>query len=205
MPRSAVPGVAEAAAIGIYHPKWDERPLLLVVRKPGSDVTAAEITAHLAGQVAKWWLPDEIVFVDELPHTATGKILKTELRDAIQGSQAGQRRLNRPGADWSITAAAWMALRRCCTLAASSAGRAGIAFSEPANRWPVSQSWLSSTGHVRNGYRGAVVGLGAVRPVRRWGYPTPAVAASELGRDHRNLHDTGCVVAGDAAQHGRSG
>ena len=73
-------GVAEAAAIGIYHPKWDERPLLLVVRKPGSAVTPAEITAHLANHVAKWWLPDEIVFVDDLPHTATGKLLKTELR-----------------------------------------------------------------------------------------------------------------------------
>ena len=73
-------GVAEAAAIGVYHPKWDERPILIVVRKPGSAVTPAEITAHLAAQVAKWWLPDEIVFVDELPHTATGKLLKTELR-----------------------------------------------------------------------------------------------------------------------------
>ena len=73
-------GVAEAAAIGVYHPKWDERPLLIVVRKPGSAVTPAEITAHLATHVAKWWLPDEIVFVEELPHTATGKLLKTELR-----------------------------------------------------------------------------------------------------------------------------
>ncbi len=74
------PGVGEAAAIGIYHPKWDERPLLLVVRKPGSTVTPAEITAHLSSHVAKWWLPDEIHFVDDLPHTATGKLLKTELR-----------------------------------------------------------------------------------------------------------------------------
>lgn len=74
------PGVGEAAAIGIYHPKWDERPLLLVVRKPGSTVTPAEITAHLSNHVAKWWLPDEIHFVDDLPHTATGKLLKTELR-----------------------------------------------------------------------------------------------------------------------------
>jgi fatty-acyl-CoA synthase len=74
-------GVAEAAAIGVYHPKWDERPLLLVVRKPGSTVTPEEITAHLAQHVAKWWLPDEVVFVDELPHTATGKLLKTALRD----------------------------------------------------------------------------------------------------------------------------
>ncbi len=75
------PGVAEAAAIGVYHPKWDERPLLLVVKKPGADPSPADINAHLAQHVAKWWLPDEIVFVDSLPHTATGKILKTALRD----------------------------------------------------------------------------------------------------------------------------
>ena len=74
------PGVAEAAAIGIHHPKWDERPLLLVVRNTGSDVTPDEIAAHLAKQVAKWWLPDAILFVDTLPHTATGKLLKTALR-----------------------------------------------------------------------------------------------------------------------------
>jgi fatty-acyl-CoA synthase len=74
------PGVAEAAAIGVYHPKWDERPILLIVRKPGEAVTAEAVTAHLAGHVAKWWLPDEIHFVDSLPHTATGKLLKTALR-----------------------------------------------------------------------------------------------------------------------------
>ncbi len=74
------PGVAEAAAIGVHHPKWDERPILLVIRKPGSDVAPEAITAHLAKHVAKWWLPDEIHFVDELPHTATGKLLKIALR-----------------------------------------------------------------------------------------------------------------------------
>jgi fatty-acyl-CoA synthase len=78
------PGVAEAAAIGVHHPKWDERPLLLVVRKPGSAVAADDILAHLAGHVAKWWLPDEIVFVDDLPHTATGKLLKTALRERFK-------------------------------------------------------------------------------------------------------------------------
>ena len=77
-------GVAEAAAIGVHHPKWDERPLLLVVRKPGSTVTPAQITAHLTNHVAKWWLPDEILFVDDLPHTATGKLLKTALRDTYK-------------------------------------------------------------------------------------------------------------------------
>ena len=75
------PGVAEAAAIGIPHPKWDERPLLLVVRSDGSGVCESDIRGHLAGQLAKWWLPDAIEFVDELPHTATGKLSKKDLRD----------------------------------------------------------------------------------------------------------------------------
>jgi len=75
------PGVAEAAAVGVHHPKWDERPILLVVRKEGSNVRAEEISAHLTRHVAKWWLPDEILFVDSLPHTATGKLLKTALRE----------------------------------------------------------------------------------------------------------------------------
>jgi acyl-CoA synthetase (AMP-forming)/AMP-acid ligase II len=75
------PGVAEAAAVGVCHPKWDERPLLLVVKKEGADVTADAILSHLSGCVARWWLPDEIVFVDSLPHTATGKLLKTALRE----------------------------------------------------------------------------------------------------------------------------
>jgi fatty-acyl-CoA synthase len=74
-------GVAEAAAIGIKHPKWDERPLLLVVPKSGAELTAEDVRAHLAKHVAKWWLPDEILFVDSLPHTATGKLLKTALRE----------------------------------------------------------------------------------------------------------------------------
>lgn len=77
-------GVSEAAAIGVYHPKWDERPLLVVVRKPGSTVTAEEIKSHLANHVAKWWLPDQVVFVDSLPHTATGKLLKTALREQFK-------------------------------------------------------------------------------------------------------------------------
>jgi fatty-acyl-CoA synthase len=81
------PGVAEAAAVAVRHPKWDERPLLLVVRKPGSDVSAEAITEHLAQHVARWWLPDEILFVDSLPHTATGKLLKTALRDQYRDYQ----------------------------------------------------------------------------------------------------------------------
>ena len=79
------PGVAEAAAIGIAHPKWDERPLLVCVRAAGSDVTPDTIRAHLATQVAKWWLPDAIEFVDELPHTATGKLSKRTLREQFAG------------------------------------------------------------------------------------------------------------------------
>ncbi len=78
------PGVAEAAAIGIAHPRWDERPLLVVVRKADSEVSAEAIRAHLAGHVAKWWLPDAIVFVESLPHTATGKLLKTALREQFK-------------------------------------------------------------------------------------------------------------------------
>ncbi len=73
-------GVQEAAAIGVAHAQWDERPILLVVKKDGYDVTAADITAHLSAKVAKWWLPDAVIFIDSLPHTGTGKILKTELR-----------------------------------------------------------------------------------------------------------------------------
>ena len=75
------PGVAEAAAIGIPHPKWDERPLLLIVRDPGSNVGEPEIRSFLSRQMAKWWMPDAIEFVDALPHTATGKLSKKDLRD----------------------------------------------------------------------------------------------------------------------------
>jgi fatty-acyl-CoA synthase len=78
------PGVAEAAAIGIAHPKWDERPLLVVVRAPGSEVSGDTIRAHLEGQVARWWIPDAVEFVEELPHTATGKLSKRTLRDQFR-------------------------------------------------------------------------------------------------------------------------
>jgi fatty-acyl-CoA synthase len=61
--------------------------VLLVIRKPGSAVTAEEINAHLVNHVAKWWLPDEIIFVDSLPHTATGKLLKRQLRDEYKSYQ----------------------------------------------------------------------------------------------------------------------
>lgn len=74
------PAIAEAAVIGVPHPKWSERPLLVVVRADGEDPAKEDILAFFAGKIAKWWLPDDVVFVDEIPHTATGKIKKTELR-----------------------------------------------------------------------------------------------------------------------------
>jgi acyl-CoA synthetase (AMP-forming)/AMP-acid ligase II len=78
------PGVKEAAAIGLPHPKWDERPLLVIVRKPGAEIGKAQVLSHLEGKVAKWWLPDDVVFIDEIPHTATGKISKMSLRQQFK-------------------------------------------------------------------------------------------------------------------------
>ncbi len=75
------PAVQEAAVIGVHHPKWQERPLLVVVKKKGASVTPKELIDFLSHKVAKWWLPDDVAFVEELPHTATGKLLKTKLRD----------------------------------------------------------------------------------------------------------------------------
>ena len=77
--------VAEAAVIGLPHPQWTERPLLIVVRRPGATVDKAGILSYLEQHVAKWWLPDDVVFVNELPHTATGKILKSALRKDFAG------------------------------------------------------------------------------------------------------------------------
>ena len=75
------PGVAEACVIGVLHAKWDERPLLLIVKATNEDPSKEDILKYLEDKVAKWWLPDDIVFVEELPHTATGKLLKTGLRE----------------------------------------------------------------------------------------------------------------------------
>jgi fatty-acyl-CoA synthase len=77
----AHPAVAEAAVVGVRHPKWDERPLLILVKKPGADLTRDEALDFLKPRVAKWWLPNDVVFVEQLPHTATGKLLKTKLRE----------------------------------------------------------------------------------------------------------------------------
>jgi fatty-acyl-CoA synthase len=78
------PAVQEAAIIGVAHPKWQERPLLVAVRRPGHDVTGPALLDYLRTKVAKWWVPDDVVFVDELPHTATGKLLKTRLREQFK-------------------------------------------------------------------------------------------------------------------------
>jgi fatty-acyl-CoA synthase len=78
------PAVAEAAVIGVAHPKWQERPLLIVVARPGHPVCKDNLLEYLAGEVVKWWLPDDIIVVDELPHTATGKVLKTQLRERFR-------------------------------------------------------------------------------------------------------------------------
>jgi 3-(methylthio)propionyl---CoA ligase len=74
------PDVSEAAVVAASHPKWDERPLLLVVPAPGKNVDTASVLALYEGKVAKWWLPDDVIVVQELPHTATGKLLKTAIR-----------------------------------------------------------------------------------------------------------------------------
>jgi acyl-CoA synthetase (AMP-forming)/AMP-acid ligase II len=78
------PGVAEAAVIGLAHPKWSERPLLIIIRDTGSDIDKEGVLAYLDGKIAKWWMPDDVVFVDEIPHTATGKIQKMQLREQFR-------------------------------------------------------------------------------------------------------------------------
>jgi 3-(methylthio)propionyl---CoA ligase len=78
------PKVAEAAVIGIKHPKWDERPLLVIVLKKNQNATKEEMLDFLRDKVAKWWLPDDVAFVEEIPHTATGKIQKITLREQFK-------------------------------------------------------------------------------------------------------------------------
>ena len=80
----AHPAVAIAACIGAKHPKWDERPLLIVVKKPGTDVTREALIASYEGKIAKWWMPDDVVFVDDIPLGATGKIQKNKLREMFK-------------------------------------------------------------------------------------------------------------------------
>jgi fatty-acyl-CoA synthase len=77
------PDVVEACVVGLPHPKWDERPLMVIVTN-GNSLSKDDVIDFLTDKVAKWWLPDEVVFVDELPHGATGKLLKYELRDKYE-------------------------------------------------------------------------------------------------------------------------
>ena len=78
------PAVQEAAVIGIPHPKWSERPLLIVIKEAGAALEGPELLAWLDDKIAKWWIPDDVVFVDELPHTATGKLSKKDLREQFK-------------------------------------------------------------------------------------------------------------------------
>jgi fatty-acyl-CoA synthase len=80
----AHPAVQEAAVIGIRHPKWDERPIVVVVKKAGQEVTRADMLKFYEGKIAKWWMPEDVVFVAELPHTATGKLSKLTLRQQMK-------------------------------------------------------------------------------------------------------------------------
>lgn len=80
----SIPGIDEAAVIPARHPKWDERPLLIAVRSAGSSIACEDVLAGFDGKIAKWWTPDDVIFVEELPHTATGKVLKTALREIYQ-------------------------------------------------------------------------------------------------------------------------
>ena len=85
------PKVAEAAVIGVRHPKWDERPLLVIVLKKGESASKDDILGFMQGKIAKWWMPDDVAFVDEIPHTATGKIQKIDAARALQGLPAAER------------------------------------------------------------------------------------------------------------------
>ena len=76
--------VNESCVIGVKHPKWDERPLLLVVLNKGHQLSKQDIKDFLIGKIARWWMPDDVVFVDELPHTGTGKLVKNKLREQYQ-------------------------------------------------------------------------------------------------------------------------
>jgi fatty-acyl-CoA synthase len=80
----AHPDIVEAAVIGVRHPKWDERPIVVAIKKPGTSVTREDLLKFYEGKIAKWWMPDDVVFVDQLPHTATGKLSKLTLRGTMK-------------------------------------------------------------------------------------------------------------------------
>jgi fatty-acyl-CoA synthase len=87
----AHPAIAEAAVIGVKHPKWDERPIVVAVKKPGKDVSKEDLLKFYEGKIAKWWMPDDVVFVPELPHTATGKLSKLTLRQQFKDYRLDQK------------------------------------------------------------------------------------------------------------------
>jgi fatty-acyl-CoA synthase len=87
------PKVAEAAVIGVRHPKWDERPLLIIVMKKGEAAAKEDILGFMRGKIATWWMPDDVVFVDEIPHTATGKVQKMALRERFRDYELPTARL----------------------------------------------------------------------------------------------------------------
>jgi len=80
----AHPAVQQAACIGVFHPKWDERPLLIVVKKPGADIDKKQLIGFYEGKIARWWTPDDVAFVDALPIGATGKVLKNKIREQFR-------------------------------------------------------------------------------------------------------------------------
>ena len=80
----AHPAIAEAAVIGVKHPKWDERPIVVAVKKAGQEISKDELLRFYEGKIAKWWMPDDVLFVPELPHTATGKLSKLTLRQQLK-------------------------------------------------------------------------------------------------------------------------
>jgi len=82
------PAVAEAAVVAVPHERWQERPLAAVVLKDGQEATEEELLEHIAPKFAKWWLPDRIEFVDEIPKTSVGKFKKSALRERFAGSSA---------------------------------------------------------------------------------------------------------------------
>ena len=84
------PAIAEAAVIGVYSEKWTERPLLIVVKNKDQKLSKEEIMTFMDGKIAKWWIPDDVVFIDEIPHTATGKIKKTALREQFSDYKSAE-------------------------------------------------------------------------------------------------------------------
>jgi fatty-acyl-CoA synthase len=81
----AHPSIAMAACVGMPHPKWDERPIVTVVTRPGTEVTREELLQFYEGKTAKWQIPDDVVFVEAIPLGATGKMLKAKLREQLKG------------------------------------------------------------------------------------------------------------------------